>query len=180
VEFDEAVHGFGAAVARAVGVEVAQELGAPGLEGLAEAGDLGDRARVERGDGLLGVRFPGGVGVMVVGGADLLGASPGELDLDVSVVGGPGRVQACVLSFGEVLDAGAQDVPDPIEGVVLSRVRLCGRTIESVLKESQTHGKTTLDPRGEEVPDRVERDRRRDDGCGGGPPWFCQLGLAPG
>jgi len=30
--------------------------------------------------------------------------------------------------------------------VVLSRVRLCGRAVESVLKESQTHGKTTIDP----------------------------------
>lgn len=77
VEFDEPVHGFGAAVAGAACVEVAQELGAPGREGLAEAGDLGDRARVERGDDLLGDRLPGGVGVLVVGGADLLGSPPG-------------------------------------------------------------------------------------------------------
>ncbi len=27
--------------------------------------------------------------------------------------------------------------------VLLSRIRLCGRTVESVLKESQMHGKTT-------------------------------------
>jgi hypothetical protein len=44
VELYEAVDGFGAAVAGAVGVEVAEELGAPLLQGAAQAGDLGDRA----------------------------------------------------------------------------------------------------------------------------------------
>ena len=41
VEFDEAVHGFCAAVVRAVGVEVAEELATPRGQGLAEALDLG-------------------------------------------------------------------------------------------------------------------------------------------
>ena len=53
MKFDEPVDGFGAAVARAVGVEVAEELGAPLLQGAAQAGDLGDRARRERGEDLL-------------------------------------------------------------------------------------------------------------------------------
>lgn len=47
VEFDEAVDGFGAAVARAVGVEVSEEFLAPLFEGATEAGDLGDGAGVE-------------------------------------------------------------------------------------------------------------------------------------
>ena len=48
MEFDEPVDGFGAAVVRAVGVEVAEERFAPSLEGLAESGDLGDWAVMER------------------------------------------------------------------------------------------------------------------------------------
>ena len=55
----------------------------PLLHGSAEACDLGDRARSERGDDLLGDDMAGGVGVLVVGGADLLGARVGDLDLDV-------------------------------------------------------------------------------------------------
>jgi hypothetical protein len=48
VELDDAVDGFGAAVAGASGGEVGQELFAPGTQCSAEAGDLGDRAGVER------------------------------------------------------------------------------------------------------------------------------------
>ena len=44
VELDQTVHGFGAAVAGATGVEVAEELGAPLPQRPAQAGDLGDRA----------------------------------------------------------------------------------------------------------------------------------------
>ena len=47
VEFDDAVEGFGAAVAGSAGGEVGQELGPPGGEGAAESGDLGDRAAGE-------------------------------------------------------------------------------------------------------------------------------------
>src|SRR5690606_37293276 len=49
VELDEAVHGFGAAVVRAGGVEVGQERLPPALQRAAQAGDLGDRAGRERG-----------------------------------------------------------------------------------------------------------------------------------
>ena len=48
VEFDEAVDGFGAAVAGAVGVEVGQERAAPAAQGLAQAGDLGNWAGRQR------------------------------------------------------------------------------------------------------------------------------------
>jgi len=54
VEFDDAVDGLGPAVVGSAGGEVGQELLAPGSQGSAEPGDLGDRAGVERleyGDG---------------------------------------------------------------------------------------------------------------------------------
>ena len=44
VEFDDAVDGFGAAVAGAPVVEVGQNCGLPRAQGSAEPGDLGDRA----------------------------------------------------------------------------------------------------------------------------------------
>lgn len=44
VEFDESVHGFGAAVIRSVGVEVGQECRGPAFEGPAEPCDLGNLA----------------------------------------------------------------------------------------------------------------------------------------
>src|SRR3954470_2480673 len=81
VEFDESVDGFGAAVAGAGGVEVGQERGPPAAQGLAEPGDLGDRAGRERRDDLLGESTAGRWGRCVVDGPDLLGAVPGEGDL---------------------------------------------------------------------------------------------------
>lgn len=84
MELDEPVHCFGAAVARAVGVEVAQERGAPLLEGPAEAGDLGDRAGRQASQDLLGEASAGGVAVLVEAGSYLLGAAVGDLDLEVS------------------------------------------------------------------------------------------------
>jgi hypothetical protein len=45
--------GLGAAVGHAVGVEVGEHLLLPGVEGAAEAGDLGDRAAGEGFDHLL-------------------------------------------------------------------------------------------------------------------------------
>ena len=57
-------------------------------------------------------RRPGSVGVLVEAGADLPGAAVGDLDLDVFFAGGERRVQPCLLPFGEVLLAGAEDVPD--------------------------------------------------------------------
>jgi hypothetical protein len=88
VELDEAVDGLGAAVACAAGVEVAEELAAPLPQRPSQAGDLGDRARGERREDLLGDGPAGGVAVLVVGGADLLGTPPGDLDLDVLLVRG--------------------------------------------------------------------------------------------
>ena len=120
MELDEPVHCFGAAVGGAAGVEVAQELGAPLLQCATQAGDLRDRARGERGEDLLSDLASGGVAVLVVGGADLLGAAPGELYFDVALVGGPRRVQPRSLPVGEVLFAGAQDVADPVQRVVLA------------------------------------------------------------
>lgn len=81
VELDEAVDRFGSAVARTVGVEVAEELAAPLTQRLAEACDLGDGAGGERGDDLRRDRPPGGMVVLVVGGADLLSAPPGDFDV---------------------------------------------------------------------------------------------------
>ena len=61
-----------------------------------------------------------GVVWLVVDGSELLGALPGDLDLDVALVSNEGCVQAGVLSVGEVLDAGAQDVADPVERIVFA------------------------------------------------------------
>ena len=94
VEFDEAVHGFCAAVVRAVGVEVAEELATPRGQGLAEALDLGERAGHEGGQDLLGDGSSGGVAGLVVGVADLLSAPPSDFDLDASFVRGPRRFEA--------------------------------------------------------------------------------------
>ena len=120
MELDEPVHGLGAAVAGPAGVEVAEVLGAPGLQGLPEPGDLGDGAGVEGVDDCGGDGQAGGVGVLVVGGADLLGAGPGDLDLDMAFIGGERGLEPGLLSVGQVLDPGAQDVPDPVQGVVLA------------------------------------------------------------
>ena len=92
MELDEAVHGLGAAVGGAGGVEVGQELPAPLLEGSTEAGDLGDRAGGEGVEDLLRDCSSGGMAGLVVGGADLLGTQPGDFDLDVDLAVRPGEV----------------------------------------------------------------------------------------
>ena len=56
----------------------------------------------------------------MVGVADLLGAQAGDFDLDVSFVGGPRVLEPGALALGQVLFAGAQDVPDPVQRVVLA------------------------------------------------------------
>ena len=89
MEFDEAVDGFGAAIGGAVGVEVAEELCAPLLQGAALACDLGDRARGERGEDLRGDGPAVGVAVLVVRRSDLLGARPGDFDLDLPTLCAP-------------------------------------------------------------------------------------------
>ena len=48
--------------------------------------------------------------------------------------------------------------PDPLSRTVsLSRVKILGRAVESVLKENQIYGKTPFDSGREEDSDRVER-----------------------
>jgi hypothetical protein len=126
VEFDEAVDGLGAAVAGAVGVEVAEKLAAPLLQGPPEAGDFGDGAAGERGQDLLGDLPAGGVAVLVVAGTDLLGAPPGELDLEVLLPGRERGFEPGLLPFGQVLLASAQDVPDPIERVATAALLSTG------------------------------------------------------
>jgi len=56
----------------------------------------------------------------VVGGAEQLGAGPGDFDLAVFLAGGEHRVQAGLLFVGEVLSSGTQVVPDPVQRVVLT------------------------------------------------------------
>ena len=87
---------------------------------VAEAFDLADGARGELIEDLLSDRTAGGVGVLVIDRADLLGAQPGDLHFDVPLVGGPRRGQARFLPVGEVLRPGAQDIPDPVQRVVLA------------------------------------------------------------
>jgi hypothetical protein len=77
VEFDESVDGFCAAVGGAGGVEVGQERRPPAFEGLAEPGDLGDRARREGLDDLEGEPPSGGRVALVIDLPQLLGALPG-------------------------------------------------------------------------------------------------------
>ena len=87
MELDEAVHGFGAAVVGAAGVEVAEELAAPFAQGAPEACDLGEGAGgVGVGDAL-GDAAPGGVVALVVDRSHALGAAVGDLDLEVALVG---------------------------------------------------------------------------------------------
>jgi hypothetical protein len=47
---------------------------------------------------------------------------PGGLDLDVALVGSERCLQAGVLPLGEVLDAGAQNVADPVERILAAAV----------------------------------------------------------
>src|SRR5699024_9521252 len=82
-ELDEPVDGLGAAVARAVGVEVGQERCPPAAQSLPEPGDLWDRAGRQRSDQLLGEAASlGGCG-LVEDVAEVLGAVVGDLDRDM-------------------------------------------------------------------------------------------------
>ena len=62
----------------------------------------------------------GGVAALVVGVADLLGAPPGDFDLDVPLVRAHARDGGRCVGGRWVLGAGAQDVPDPVQRVVLA------------------------------------------------------------
>lgn len=118
MEFDEPVHGFGAAVGRAAGVEVGQELSAPFPEGSSEAGDLGDRGAWEAVDDLLGESPADGRVWLVVDPAKLLGALPGHEHLEVCLVGVDRFSEASLLAFGEPFLGAAQHVADLVERVV--------------------------------------------------------------
>ena len=117
---DEQVDRFGAAVGQSGGVEVGQHLRAPGPQGPAESGDLGDWAAGEAGDDLLGQRPPcdrwAGAGV---DGAQLLVAGPGELDLASRVSGVQAGGEPLLLAVGQVFGAVPQQPADPVERVVL-------------------------------------------------------------
>jgi len=59
----------------------------------------------------------------VVHGPDALGALPGDVDLVVAVVGGDRGGEPGLLAVGEVFDAGAQDVADPVQRIVTAAAR---------------------------------------------------------
>jgi len=73
---------------------------------------VGDGARGEGAGDLLGDRPPGLVAVLLVAGADLLGAAPG--DLEVVLPCRERGLEPGALTVGEVRLAGAQDIPDPV------------------------------------------------------------------
>ena len=139
MQLDDPVDRFGAAVGGPVGGEVAQELLTPAAQGPAQAGDLGDRAGVERLKDPFGDLLAGGQVWRVVGRAQLLVALPGDQDLVVGVAVLQAGGQSVPLAGGEVFGAAAQQVADPeqrvpgvaavAQGVLLdvSRVRLSGR-----------------------------------------------------
>src|SRR5450830_1262681 len=110
---------LGAAVAGPLGREVAQVGVLPLAQGPPEPGDLGDRAGGERRDDLLGDLLPGGQVTGGVGGADLLVALPGDQDLVVGVAAAQAVDQPVPLPVGQVVRAGAPDVADTVERVVL-------------------------------------------------------------
>ena len=118
VEFDEAVDGFGAAVAGAATVEVRQERGAPSFQRGAESADLGDRARDERGEDLLRDAAPFGEVRVALRGAELLRALPRDVDLDMGFIRGDGAGESGALAVGELVFAAAQGHADPVERVV--------------------------------------------------------------
>lgn len=120
MELDEAVDGFGAAVAGSFGVEVGQERCAPLLERSAEAGDLGDRTRRQRRDQLLGDPLPLGRLRVAVGQAQLLRDRPGEEDRVVLGAGVDRPLEAGPLPVGEFLDPGAEDGADALERVAFA------------------------------------------------------------
>ena len=120
MEFDEAVDGFGAAVAGSGRVEVAQERVAPLVQGPAQAGDLGDGTRWERLEEVFCDCPSCRVVVLVVGGADQLSALPCDFDGYVAFVGRPRPLKSVTLAVGEVLFTGVQDVADPVERVVFA------------------------------------------------------------
>ena len=140
VEFDEAVDGFGAAVVRAASVEVAQERVTPLSQGLAESGDLGDRAGGESGQDPLGELPAGGRVGGVVHGSDALGALPCDVHLVVAGVGGDRFSEAVLLARGQVLGTGAEDGPDLVQRVVSGARTMTARVQSGMFSFTTTDG----------------------------------------
>ena len=128
--FDDQVDGFGAAVADAVSVEVGQDLGLPGAQRAAEAGNFGNWTGVEAVQDLdrdLVARGRGGV----VDRPQLLITLPGDVDLLPWVAGIKAAADLGLLTLGEMLHTVAEEPADLIEGSCLwprrPRVSCCTR-----------------------------------------------------
>jgi len=67
-----------------------------------------------------GERVSFAVAGLVVAGAQLLPAVPGDLDSEVAFVGCPGALEPDALPIGEVFLACSQQVADPVERVALA------------------------------------------------------------
>src|SRR5665647_2047715 len=106
------LNGLGAAVVGPLGGEVAQVGVLPLPQGLAQAGDLGDRAGRERGQDLLGDLLPGGQVGRGVGGADLLVALPCDQDLAVGIAAAQAVDEPVPLPVAQVVRAGAHHLSD--------------------------------------------------------------------
>src|SRR5215213_440246 len=109
--------GFGAAVADAVSVEVGQDLGLPGAQRAAEAGNFGNWTGVEAIQDLDRDLVAGGRGG-VVDGPQLLIALPGDVDLVPRVAGIKAAADLGLLMLGEMLHTVAEEPADLIERVV--------------------------------------------------------------
>ncbi|GAA3867354.1 hypothetical protein GCM10022275_16320 [Tessaracoccus defluvii] len=57
---------------------------------------------------------------LVIDRSELLSAVPGDLDFNVTLISGERRGKTGVLPLGEVFTAGAQNVADPVQRVVLA------------------------------------------------------------
>ncbi|MPM79463.1 hypothetical protein SDC9_126497 [bioreactor metagenome] len=120
VEFDDPVDGLGAAIVGPAGGEVGQERCPPASEGPPESGDLGDRAGVEGVQDLLRTAASlRGVGCLV-GGPQVLGAAPRDVDLHVGLVAVDSGGEPGVLLVGEVLRSCPQDRRDPLQRIPLA------------------------------------------------------------
>lgn len=52
--------------------------------------------------------------------ADLLGAVVGNFDSDVCLIGGEGRLESFLLTWGELIARGRQNIADGVEGIALA------------------------------------------------------------
>ena len=99
-------------------VEPGEELGAPGGESAAEAGDLGDGAGAGGGDELFGGGSSGGSVGVGVRGHEVLGDDPGGGHFVVRVAGQQRREEPGALLDGEPVRAAAQQPAGPEQRVL--------------------------------------------------------------